>query len=188
MARLIIHLQGKSPAIHEISGKIVSLGRAKINTIPLPDDSSVSRLHCRVERDGERYHIADSGSRNGTRVNGEPIGTAKRVLGNGDRVQIGGSVIIFEDPNSPPSPKPPPSPPSPPPPHPPATGLTAGEAPVESGAADTPETRVAFGDGYVRCGKCGATFSTGRRKPGDRVGCARCRTVYVLPKREAAKA
>jgi pSer/pThr/pTyr-binding forkhead associated (FHA) protein len=55
------------------------------------DDTFVSQVHARVfRRDGDVY-IEDLGSRNGTLLNGKPVGSAQR-LRRGDRVQFGRTV------------------------------------------------------------------------------------------------
>jgi pSer/pThr/pTyr-binding forkhead associated (FHA) protein len=55
------------------------------------DDSFVSQVHARVfRRDGEVY-VEDLGSRNGTLVNGRPVGGTQR-LRRGDKVQVGKTV------------------------------------------------------------------------------------------------
>jgi pSer/pThr/pTyr-binding forkhead associated (FHA) protein len=55
------------------------------------DDTFVSQVHARVfRRDGDVY-VEDLGSRNGTLLNGQPVGGAQR-LRRGDRVQFGRTV------------------------------------------------------------------------------------------------
>ena len=55
------------------------------------DDTFVSQVHARVfRRDGDVY-VEDLGSRNGTLLNGRPVGNAQRVR-RGDKVQFGHTV------------------------------------------------------------------------------------------------
>ena len=55
------------------------------------DDTFVSQVHARVfRRDGDVY-VEDLGSRNGTLLNGRPVGNAQRVR-RGDKVQFGRTV------------------------------------------------------------------------------------------------
>jgi pSer/pThr/pTyr-binding forkhead associated (FHA) protein len=55
------------------------------------DDTFVSQVHARVfRRDGDVF-VEDLGSRNGTLVNGRPVGNAQRVR-RGDKVQFGRTV------------------------------------------------------------------------------------------------
>ena len=55
--------------------------------------SSVSRVHARVQRKGERCSVHDLGSRNGVLVRGEKIDSADLVPG--DDVRIGDAIFVF---------------------------------------------------------------------------------------------
>ncbi|MDQ3935520.1 MAG: FHA domain-containing protein [Actinomycetota bacterium] len=71
------------------------LGRA-VEASPLADDPEVSRRHARIVRDAAgRPVVEDLGSANGTFVNGAPV-TSGRVLRPGDRLTLGGSVLLVE--------------------------------------------------------------------------------------------
>jgi adenylate cyclase len=60
-----------------------------------------SRTHAMIRRDMSGACIlSDSGSRNGTLVNGLPI-TAPVVLQHGDQIRIGGETLHFEQPHAP---------------------------------------------------------------------------------------
>jgi signal transduction histidine kinase len=72
----------------------LTLGRDATNRIQL-EDNEVSRRHAEIRRDDEGYLIADLASSNGSFVNGEKID--ERLLINGDRVQLGRSLLIFTD-------------------------------------------------------------------------------------------
>jgi len=56
------------------------------------DDGKVSRRHAVIACDGDTVEVRDTGSRNGTRVNGEAVRTAK--VGEGDRIGIGRWEIV----------------------------------------------------------------------------------------------
>ncbi len=99
------------PRIAAITGKLedtnismidgpVIIGRQAGATLKI-SNASVSRRHAMIEKDGERFMIADLGSRNGTFVNDVPI--KKRELQHGDRVRIGESqfFFLFEDTDEP---------------------------------------------------------------------------------------
>lgn len=80
----------------EIEDGVVAVGRASDNTIPLDDDSNVSRYHIEIETRGEEFWLVELGSSNGTTVNGEKV-TDERKLQDGDVILLGGtSEIIFE--------------------------------------------------------------------------------------------
>ncbi len=99
------------PRIAAITGKLedtlismadgpVIIGRQAGATLQI-STASVSRRHAMIEKDGEKFFIADLGSRNGTFVNDLPI--KKRELQHGDRVRIGESqfFFLFEDTDEP---------------------------------------------------------------------------------------
>ncbi len=82
---------GLSPAgggrTHPLRGKLTVVGRNAGADLVL-DDARVSGVHARIENDGGELKVMDSGSRNGTVVNGETIRHAS--LRVGDEVVFGG--------------------------------------------------------------------------------------------------
>src|SRR5262249_28182382 len=82
----------------------VSIGREPSNHISISGDTSVSRRHCRLQKEARQYRIIDLESRNGTFVNGVPA--TEQVLQNGDQIKIGESVFSFQisGPETPPAP------------------------------------------------------------------------------------
>ncbi len=76
------------------TGEQMTVGRAIGNDVALVDDEA-SRWHAVFERFGARWYIRDLSSRNGTLVNGERVGTERR-LQSGDRILIGRTAIVFE--------------------------------------------------------------------------------------------
>ena len=82
----------------ELTGALVSLGRGMDNDIVLTD-LAVSRHHLRIEKEGSAYRLQDLATGNGTLVNGrEEDGPYK--LQHGDRVEVGNTVLRFDNPNS----------------------------------------------------------------------------------------
>lgn len=75
-----------------------SIGRTDENFILL-SDTSISRLHAKVVRQGDAYTVMDLGSSNGTRVNGKLI-KAPTPLKVGDRVHFGNIEFVFVDGNT----------------------------------------------------------------------------------------
>jgi Nif-specific regulatory protein len=63
-------------------------------------DRQVSRHHATLSYDDGAWTVNDLGSRHGTRVNGAPC--TRHRLADGDRVQIGGSLLVFHDTAAPP--------------------------------------------------------------------------------------
>ena len=72
---------------------VTTIGRRSDRVIIL-DDDRVSRVHAEVRRSGVSYVVADVGSRNGVRVNGERI-EAARPLVPGDEIVIGSTVFTY---------------------------------------------------------------------------------------------
>ena len=94
MARARLVINGEREMT--IGEGVASIGRALDNTIPLNDDSNVSRYHAEIEaRDGE-FWLIELGSSNGTSVGGVPV-YAEKLLRDGDLIVFGGSSeILFE--------------------------------------------------------------------------------------------
>lgn len=76
----------------ELGEQPVVVGRAGECAISL-QQPSVSRIHCRIWRDGELYWIEDCGSTNHTYLNGAQVGRAQ--LRDGDQIGVGGNAIKF---------------------------------------------------------------------------------------------
>ena len=87
--------QGKR--IEAEPGRVVRVGRTTESEVPL-DDSFMSGQHFAIEGDGQSFRLRDLNSRNGTRVNGEPVTEAE--LHDGDQVHAGRTDFIarIEDP------------------------------------------------------------------------------------------
>ena len=71
----------------------VRIGRAPESEIPLTD-STVSRRHAEIVRDGDAWVIRDLGSSNGTKVNG--AGVVEQILEDGDEIRVGSVTLRFE--------------------------------------------------------------------------------------------
>lgn len=76
-----------------IGGDGLTIGRATDNDL-VAADARVSRHHGRIVGRRGTLVYTDLGSTNGSRVNGVPV--TEVVLGVGDRLEIGGSVLIVE--------------------------------------------------------------------------------------------
>jgi len=94
-------LVGQGPAAGErflLSRSSTIIGRAEDCDVRL-NDPLASRRHAEVRRESWRYLLTDLGSRNGTRVNGEPV-EAGHQLQHGDTILIASVPLRFEDPNA----------------------------------------------------------------------------------------
>ena len=94
--RLIAVLPSGERAEYFVSQPETEIGKASHNHIVL-NDPTVSNTHAMLlARDGG-YSIVDLGSRNGTFVNGERLGTQSHTLRHGDTVQLGQTVLTFRN-------------------------------------------------------------------------------------------
>lgn len=73
-----------------------TVGRDQAAGLPLETESSVSRTHAKLSRAGDSVTIEDTGSTNGTFVNGQKI-TGPTALRPGDNVQFGAVQFRFEE-------------------------------------------------------------------------------------------
>jgi len=76
-----------------LSDRNVSIGRDPSNDLWIADHS-LSRQHCLLVSQDGQFAIRDLGSKNGTLVNGMPIG--EQLLHDGDHISVGDSVFIFQ--------------------------------------------------------------------------------------------
>ena len=71
----------------------LTLGRTDAADVVI-NDSSLSRIHASINRDGDRVWIVDEGSTNGSAVNNEPVPPAGKPLQDGDEIGIGNTTIV----------------------------------------------------------------------------------------------
>jgi pSer/pThr/pTyr-binding forkhead associated (FHA) protein len=76
----------------------IDLGKAPHNQVVLADPT-VSSAHAVILSKGGEYCIVDLGSRNGTYVDGEKLGSEPRVLKHGDTIRVGSTVLTFRRPS-----------------------------------------------------------------------------------------
>jgi pSer/pThr/pTyr-binding forkhead associated (FHA) protein len=96
---LILRDQAGRQRIAPLCGEHFVVGRAAEADLCLDWDPTVSGVHASLfERGGGRWALDDEGlARNGTFVNGERL-RGRRLLTNGDVVQLGGLRVGFVDP------------------------------------------------------------------------------------------
>ena len=73
----------------------VTVGRSPDNALALGGDDVVSRRHAVFERSTFGWSVRDTGSSNGTFVNGDRL-QATHYLSPGDQVVVGGTTITFQ--------------------------------------------------------------------------------------------
>ena len=84
MAALHRPQEETSPGVHDRRPELVPL-----------NDANVSRRHAEFRSAGRNFVIADLGSTNGTKVNGNRI-IGEHTLADGDIISFGGTHIRFE--------------------------------------------------------------------------------------------
>ncbi len=77
----------------DLAAAVTVVGRNKRCDIVLADPN-VSRQHAEIRREGDDYVVIDLDSTNGVQLNGKEVKRA--VLGDGDRLTLGTSVLRFE--------------------------------------------------------------------------------------------
>ena len=66
------------------------LGKKESEVDGVIDRGCISRVHARIESDGEGYYIEDMNSTNGTYLNGQPLEYHQKVrLKEGDNITFG---------------------------------------------------------------------------------------------------
>jgi two-component system, NtrC family, sensor kinase len=80
----------------ELKEDLYVLGRDRESSLQI-HDSEVSRQHAEIRRIAGGYEVVDLGSSNGTFVNTLKVDT--RPLRSGDRVQLGGTLLIYTAPS-----------------------------------------------------------------------------------------
>ena len=88
----------------DLAGKVFAvpdgglrLGRSSSNDVHIVDEE-LSRNHCIFEPDGESaIRVIDLASANGTYVNGTALGSSPVVLKEGDRIEVGSTLVHVVD-------------------------------------------------------------------------------------------
>jgi pSer/pThr/pTyr-binding forkhead associated (FHA) protein len=96
MATLTIVVDGVEQRF-PLEAATVTLGRGLESDIRLKDIKA-SRRHCQVAKTPKGYQCVDLSSGNGTYVNGIQI--KQQMLGSGDKITIGSTTIVFEEPKA----------------------------------------------------------------------------------------
>ena len=89
-------VDGNDPAaVHRLTRPETIIGRGEESHIAI-DDEKVSRAHCRIKVEGSVCTLFDSGSRNGTTVNGRKLqSNAGQRLRHLDEIEIGSHRYVL---------------------------------------------------------------------------------------------
>ncbi|MEW6745294.1 MAG: FHA domain-containing protein [Planctomycetota bacterium] len=93
MARLIVE-EGGSRSVTELTSDALFVGSDDHCAVRLRSALSGPK-HCQLAKIGAEWHLIDLKSAAGTAVNGEKI--TEKVLQSGDRIEVPGAVLTFED-------------------------------------------------------------------------------------------
>ena len=100
--QIVVHI-GRLSAPFLLTKDVTTLGRPDSALSYYPDveidmDDAVSRRHCEIVRREGGYYLVDTGSTNGTRLNGETLlPHQEHLLAHGDRIHLGDRTeITFE--------------------------------------------------------------------------------------------
>lgn len=94
MPRLIVIEGSVRDSQIELKEPSLTIGRDADRSIVI-SEKIVSRLHARLVRKADGYHLVDEGSRYGTQVNEKPVTDV--LLKNNDVIKIGMTQFLFED-------------------------------------------------------------------------------------------
>ena len=78
---------------YELGDSPISIGRDSSNQLQLRD-TEVSRRHAEIRAEASNFSVVDLGSSNGTYVNASIL-NGPHALNNGDRIQIGRTMLIY---------------------------------------------------------------------------------------------
>ncbi|MHC4840810.1 MAG: FHA domain-containing protein [Planctomycetota bacterium] len=95
LAAMVHVFNGQEIKVYPMLGVEYIIGRVKSCHIQVTDDSSISRQHARIYRQGVVFLVEDLGSSNGTLLNGKEVSrpTELRV---GDEVEVGSQKFRFK--------------------------------------------------------------------------------------------
>jgi len=166
---------GKKPEKKGVPPNGLTLGRGTENTIVVPDDTTVSAKHLRVDLTDQGMIVQDLKSSNGTKVNGKNIGNLPFRLKVGDVIQAGKTQItVIEESESN------------------ASGrfkrvlsgvgkkLKDVTGRLFGGEKNKGEKGAAVEPGFTVCPKCGTKIHVGVKAKGSKVGCPHCKEVFPL--------
>ena len=91
---LIVCIPGEKPVLHELGEGVVTFGRSPENGIQILV-AEVSVRHGTFTGVGGVYRLADTGSTNGTKLNGVPVGAEGVELSPMDRIFLGTMVPAY---------------------------------------------------------------------------------------------
>jgi transcriptional regulator with GAF, ATPase, and Fis domain len=94
LAGIVVVLAAGRPAAHavEVSAAGLEVGRGALDGL-LENDERISRRHVRIGRRASGWSVEDLGSRNGTYVDGRPLGPGEPFIGRPALIRIGRTLL-----------------------------------------------------------------------------------------------
>ena len=92
-----VDIREGATAVYPLAPGLTTFGRRPENTVAISGDLYVSGSHAQISAEDDVFILTDTGSTNGTLLNGEriPINTPF-TLDSGDEILIGGTALRFE--------------------------------------------------------------------------------------------
>ena len=94
-AMLIVEKGIPEASVIPLEGPRCVLGKSAGADVVL-DNPYVSRQHAQVFEDGDQFRIKDLGSKNGTFLNGIPVGEKGATLRSGDRIELAQGQVVLK--------------------------------------------------------------------------------------------
>jgi len=88
----ILNGRSRGAALEMAERRDYTIGRSSETDLQVRD-LPVSRVHCKIEYDGDYFWLIDNDSANGTEVNNEPV--RRYMLYDGDTITVGKTNILF---------------------------------------------------------------------------------------------
>ena len=83
--------------VHTLKATVTTVGRKAGNDIVLTGDSFISGSHAKIVLENGSYKVVDTGSTNGTRLNGKKLApNVAEILSSGDSIQFGQTGFTFK--------------------------------------------------------------------------------------------
>lgn len=93
----VVDMREEGARTYPLLPDVTTFGRRADNSVVLPGDPYVSGSHAQIQAEGNVFRLTDTGSTNGTLLNGQRLAINEPVvLTPGDVILIGGSALRFE--------------------------------------------------------------------------------------------
>lgn len=85
----VVAKDGREELLEEIKDAEIVLGRERLKNYAWRDPGTISRIHVKFKKEGDKYYVYDEGSTNGTYIEGQDIrGKGKVELKDGTEIRL----------------------------------------------------------------------------------------------------